>query len=516
MDKSTTTWVIVALLLLLIAVAIFLLLRRPGGDSVDTRDADALADRDARATDPAALDRDRDGVADRADVAPYDQEADQGRAREAAAIGATGAAAAGIDDVAREDVVRDGSTDDETTYEETAYAGTHQGGATAAEPSADQTAYAVTEDDGSGSYAGTTTGTSSAPPADSYVADEDEQGRWREAASIGALGAAGAGTAAAASDDARYAEQSADTDVRPLSSDEVDAGASAQPLSVDEQAPAEDQGYATDDTYVTDTTQAEQGYATDDTYAETADADRAGWGGDAADAAGVGATAVTADRDDEYAVGQDTTYRAGDGEAVVVDDTPTDGRELRPGDEGYLGAPASEGYTAAPAAPQAYAPEAASQGYTSEPASQGYTSQPADADYAQSPQTDQGYTSEGQGYSTDGGSVDQGYGLQDGSAPVDQPVAASGYDDTTAADSQAGSGAAGGAVFAESIYGAGSAEPLEDGSGPAGWNVKGNAGSMLFHTEDSPSYDAVRAEVWFESEEAARAAGFAHWDRRRR
>ena len=41
-------------------------------------------------------------------------------------------------------------------------------------------------------------------------------------------------------------------------------------------------------------------------------------------------------------------------------------------------------------------------------------------------------------------------------------------------------------------------------------------GSMLFHTPESPSYDAVRAEVWFESEEAARTAGFAHWDRRRR
>ena len=39
---------------------------------------------------------------------------------------------------------------------------------------------------------------------------------------------------------------------------------------------------------------------------------------------------------------------------------------------------------------------------------------------------------------------------------------------------------------------------------------------MLFHTPDSPSYDAVRAEVWFENEDAARAAGFAHWDRRRR
>lgn len=71
-------------------------------------------------------------------------------------------------------------------------------------------------------------------------------------------------------------------------------------------------------------------------------------------------------------------------------------------------------------------------------------------------------------------------------------------------------------VFAESMYGPGSADPLDDGTGPAGWAVKGNVGSMLFHTTDSPSYDAVRAEVWFESEQAARDAGFAHWDRRRR
>ncbi len=69
---------------------------------------------------------------------------------------------------------------------------------------------------------------------------------------------------------------------------------------------------------------------------------------------------------------------------------------------------------------------------------------------------------------------------------------------------------------APSPYGPGTALPLEDGSGPAGWDIKGNAGSMLFHTPDSPSYADSRAEVWFESEHTARAAGFAHWDRKRR
>lgn len=71
-------------------------------------------------------------------------------------------------------------------------------------------------------------------------------------------------------------------------------------------------------------------------------------------------------------------------------------------------------------------------------------------------------------------------------------------------------------IFTEARFGPGSADPLEDGTGPAGWHIKGNVGSMLFHTPESPSYEHVLAEVWFESEEAARAAGFAHWDRRQR
>lgn len=75
---------------------------------------------------------------------------------------------------------------------------------------------------------------------------------------------------------------------------------------------------------------------------------------------------------------------------------------------------------------------------------------------------------------------------------------------------------AGSAGSAAGPYGPGSAEPGPDGSGPDGWAVKGNRGSMLFHTQDSPSYQDSTAEVWFESEDAARAAGFKHWDRKRR
>ena len=91
-----------------------------------------------------------------------------------------------------------------------------------------------------------------------------------------------------------------------------------------------------------------------------------------------------------------------------------------------------------------------------------------------------------------------------------EPVTADdyGYDEAQA-------GAAAGS-YGQGPFGSGSAEPAEDGSGPVGWSIKGNAGSMLFHTPESPSYEAARAEVWFETEEAAKAAGFAHWDRKRR
>ena len=68
----------------------------------------------------------------------------------------------------------------------------------------------------------------------------------------------------------------------------------------------------------------------------------------------------------------------------------------------------------------------------------------------------------------------------------------------------------------EGPYGPGSAMPAEDGSHPEGYEIKGNAGSMLFHTDDSPVYGDYSPDVWFDSEESAKEAGFAHWDRKRR
>lgn len=60
-------------------------------------------------------------------------------------------------------------------------------------------------------------------------------------------------------------------------------------------------------------------------------------------------------------------------------------------------------------------------------------------------------------------------------------------------------------------YGAGSARPAADGSGPEGWLVKGNEDSMLYHTPDSPHYKETIAEVWFQDEESAEKGGFTPW-----
>ncbi|GAA0952809.1 hypothetical protein GCM10009554_56280 [Kribbella koreensis] len=54
----------------------------------------------------------------------------------------------------------------------------------------------------------------------------------------------------------------------------------------------------------------------------------------------------------------------------------------------------------------------------------------------------------------------------------------------------------------------GSAAPLDGGAAPEGYTIKGNEDSMKYHGTDSPWYDQTVAEVWFQTEEAAQAAGF--------
>lgn len=64
-------------------------------------------------------------------------------------------------------------------------------------------------------------------------------------------------------------------------------------------------------------------------------------------------------------------------------------------------------------------------------------------------------------------------------------------------------------------YGPGSATSGPDGSGPSGWTIKAKASSRLYHLPESLSWERMHADVWFESEEAAKAAGFKRWDWRR-
>jgi hypothetical protein len=69
--------------------------------------------------------------------------------------------------------------------------------------------------------------------------------------------------------------------------------------------------------------------------------------------------------------------------------------------------------------------------------------------------------------------------------------------------------------FADGGFGEFSAKPGPGGTGPAGWDIKGNANSMLFHTRQSPWYGRTKAEVWFRTEQDAKAAGFSDARERR-
>jgi large subunit ribosomal protein L22 len=55
----------------------------------------------------------------------------------------------------------------------------------------------------------------------------------------------------------------------------------------------------------------------------------------------------------------------------------------------------------------------------------------------------------------------------------------------------------------------GSAQPLDDGSAPEGFEIKGNADSMLYHVPGSRYYGQTVAEVYFDTVENAEAAGFS-------
>ena len=64
------------------------------------------------------------------------------------------------------------------------------------------------------------------------------------------------------------------------------------------------------------------------------------------------------------------------------------------------------------------------------------------------------------------------------------------------------------ATLVDGGFGADSAAPLADGSGPEGFDIKGNKDSMKYHEPDGQWYAATVAEVWFKTAAAAEAAGF--------
>jgi large subunit ribosomal protein L22 len=64
-------------------------------------------------------------------------------------------------------------------------------------------------------------------------------------------------------------------------------------------------------------------------------------------------------------------------------------------------------------------------------------------------------------------------------------------------------------VAVEAPHGPGSAAPTESGEAPEGYDIKGNADSMLYHVPGSRYYKQTVAEVWFATEADAEAAGFS-------
>jgi large subunit ribosomal protein L17 len=64
-------------------------------------------------------------------------------------------------------------------------------------------------------------------------------------------------------------------------------------------------------------------------------------------------------------------------------------------------------------------------------------------------------------------------------------------------------------VTEQAPHGTGSHAPLEDGSQPDGFPIKGNEDSMLYHEPGSQYYDQTDAEVWFATPEDAEESGFA-------
>lgn len=96
-------------------------------------------------------------------------------------------------------------------------------------------------------------------------------------------------------------------------------------------------------------------------------------------------------------------------------------------------------------------------------------------------------------------------GTQPGSAPTEESAQAA--EPAISADFEAVPEPAG-HLAADQPYGAGSASPGPDGSGPADFAVKGDAAKMVYYEDGHADYEQAKADVWFESPAHAEAAGF--------
>ena len=453
-------WVWLALLLVVIAAAVWLLLRRPGGsEGVSGQDTSTLpAGTDADAIPPSQAGGYAPGVANDPG-APYDQQPGAGAYDQGAGAPYDQQPGAGA------------------PYDQQPGAGAY-----------DQGAGASYDEQSAASY-DETTGQEPAPFDQSAAATGEP---YAHPATVDPVTTDDTMDPAAA--DPTYGSQTDGTyqDAPP----EADYAASAQDVVYEQGTPTDTgTGYAEP---AQDVTYEQSGSYRDTATGESVEADP---------------YFETPAPDD----GHGAVYDQGNGDA-----TPGATPES---DTGYHdGAITDTSYESAPETDSGYAAPGTDTAYESAPETDsGYAAPGTDTSYESAPETDSGYAAPevDSGLATAGTDTSYGDGGEfEEAQATDEPLAEApvAEQQATADDygyDEAQAGAAAGS-YGQGPFGPGSAEPAEDGSGPVGWSIKGNAGSMLFHTTDSPSYEAARAEVWFESEEAAKAAGFAHWDRKQR
>ena len=93
-------------------------------------------------------------------------------------------------------------------------------------------------------------------------------------------------------------------------------------------------------------------------------------------------------------------------------------------------------------------------------------------------------------------------------APVAEEAAAEAPADAAPAESAAPAADAAPALAPAADLPDGAHGPLDDGSMPEGFPIKGSADSMKFHQPDGRWYEKTVAEIWFSTTEAATAAGY--------